>query len=273
MSQVYKPNQQATIYAATAYPSGNKDARAMTIAAFRVAQNESEIDGRAMDRNLLYFLLANSDSAINHWEKKNRLKIGDQTIHIEKDGIDECNKSLDGETRGYNVSESDVNEWIQRMLHSDQVATQSYSFKAESSVFNELESSFEENPIDENTYRLIESRRGQAKFRQALLSTFNGTCCISNSEVLAVLEAAHIIPHTEETNYTVTNGLLLRGDIHTLFDLNLIGVDENGVVHTSLSLRNTEYFQYEGVPIGDNLPKVMAHNLGQRYTLFKKQEV
>jgi hypothetical protein len=133
------------------------------------------------------------------------------------------------------------------------------------------EAASKENPVDEITYRSIKSRRGQAEFRKALLAAYNETCCISKCGVLAVLEAAHIIPHTEETNYSVSNGLLLRADIHTLYDLNLIGVDASGTVHISTLLRNTEYSQYEGVSLGAGVPQAIAENLAQRFSLFENQ--
>jgi hypothetical protein len=41
----------------------------------------------------------------------------------------------------------------------------------------------------------IKTRRGQPAFRQALLTEYKGTCCITGCKIEAVLEAAHIIPH------------------------------------------------------------------------------
>ncbi|MDZ8135243.1 MAG: UPF0158 family protein [Nostoc sp. DedQUE04] len=71
----------------------------------------------------------------------------------------------------------------------------------------------------------ITRRQGQPKFRQQLLVTHNGKCAISGSDVEQALEAAHIIPYLgSETNHPC-NGLLLRADLHTLFDLNLIAID------------------------------------------------
>ncbi|SEL42000.1 HNH endonuclease [Colwellia chukchiensis] len=270
MTEIYDPLKQTTFYATNVYPSGNKEARAMTIAAFRVAQNNSEVDGREMNRELLYFLLASSHTAIDYWRKNNRLHVGDKTIRLEKDGIDECFKSLSGLTRGYNVSESDVTDWVYRMLKGDHVATECYFLNKKLNANKEPESNLIENPIDDNVYQQIKSRRGQSKFRQNLLVAFNEKCCISKNEVLAVLEAAHIIPHTQETNYSISNGLLLRADIHTLYDLNLIGIDKNGTVHISHSLKASEYSQYDGTSIGHELPQVMSDNLKQRYELFNR---
>lgn len=73
--------------------------------------------------------------------------------------------------------------------------------------------------------RQIKERRGQQSFRQALCSRYNNRCLITNCELLAVIEAAHINPYRGENDNHPENGLLLRADIHTLFDLNLIGVE------------------------------------------------
>jgi len=115
----------------------------------------------------------------------------------------------------------------------------------------------------------IKSRRGQSKFREVLLSAYDRTCCISGSKVISVLEAAHIFPHADKTDYSVTNGLLLRADIHTLFDLGLIYVSEDGVVGISRYLYDTEYEQYEKVAVLTDIPVAMANNLAARLSKTK----
>lgn len=76
-------------------------------------------------------------------------------------------------------------------------------------------------------YRQIRERRGQQQFRNSLRSRYGDRCLITGCEVLDVLEAAHIKPYRREEDNNPENGLLLRADIHTLFDLNLIGIDPN----------------------------------------------
>lgn len=67
---------------------------------------------------------------------------------------------------------------------------------------------------------------------------------------MPALEAAHIIPYQgDETNH-ISNGLLLRADIHTLFDLGLLAIDTTEmkvVVHPSLI--NTQYEGLMGRPL------------------------
>lgn len=65
----------------------------------------------------------------------------------------------------------------------------------------------------------IVRRRGQQEFREKLLVAYEGRCAITGCDAIEALEAAHIVPYLgTETNH-VQNGLLLRADIHTLFDL------------------------------------------------------
>jgi len=77
----------------------------------------------------------------------------------------------------------------------------------------------------ERVIRGIKIRRGQRNFRDALLVAYGSRCAITGCNITDVLEAAHITPYLgPETNH-VSNGLLLRTDLHTLLDCGLIGID------------------------------------------------
>jgi hypothetical protein len=80
----------------------------------------------------------------------------------------------------------------------------------------------------EAVIRQIKERRGRAAFRMALLRRYRGRCLVTGCNVEAVLEAAHICPHRGEQDDHPANGLLLRADIHTLFDLDLLAVNPDG---------------------------------------------
>jgi len=73
--------------------------------------------------------------------------------------------------------------------------------------------------------RSIVQRQGQKEFRTALMAAYENKCAMTGCAVVDVLEAAHIHPYLGRETNTVSNGLLLRADIHTLFDLYLVGVD------------------------------------------------
>ena len=95
----------------------------------------------------------------------------------------------------------------------------------------------------------IVRRRGQPKFRKALLDAYGGQCAVTGCDVESVLEAAHIISYMgDETNH-ISNGLLLRADIHTLFDLDELKIDANGTIVIGEKLENTVYGQYQGQKI------------------------
>lgn len=73
--------------------------------------------------------------------------------------------------------------------------------------------------------RQIRVRRGQQQFRDALRSRYGDRCLVTGSEIVALLEAAHIRPYRGDNDNHPANGLLLRADIHTLFDLDLLGIE------------------------------------------------
>lgn len=91
---------------------------------------------------------------------------------------------------------------------------------------------------DVDRKRAVANNRGaaQPKFRKDLFEVSN--CCIL-TEVRAkeVLEAAHIFPVKYNGGYDVSNGFLMRVDIHTLYDANEIRIDPQGNVVTSDRIR------------------------------------
>lgn len=95
--------------------------------------------------------------------------------------------------------------------------------------------------------RSVVQRQGRTMFRNMLLKAYNSTCAITGCRALAVLEAAHILPYRGSDTDHVQNGLLLRADIHTLFDLGLLDIDEkNMTVIVDGLLENTEYMDFHG---------------------------
>lgn len=96
----------------------------------------------------------------------------------------------------------------------------------------------------------VARRQGQGKFRVALLDAYAGRCTISGTRVPDVLQAAHITPYRGPMTNHVTNGLLLRADLHTLFDLGLIRIDPDSLcVAVSPALKDSSYWEFDGQPI------------------------
>jgi hypothetical protein len=74
--------------------------------------------------------------------------------------------------------------------------------------------------VPEAVWRAVQERRGEEDLRQKLLRAYGGRCAITGADAEPALEAALIAGKGGE----VTNGLLLRADVRTLFDLNLIRI-------------------------------------------------
>lgn len=102
----------------------------------------------------------------------------------------------------------------------------------------------------ERILRAVRDRLGQSPFRKSLIAAYNSRCAVTDCDAEEALEAAHIEPYNGiETNHT-SNGILLRADIHTLFDKNLIGIDPKTLtVALSPFLKNTTYSELHGKPL------------------------
>jgi hypothetical protein len=101
----------------------------------------------------------------------------------------------------------------------------------------------------------IVRRRGQTQFRDKLLVAYDGRCAMTGCDVVEVLEAAHIFPYMGPATNDVQNGLLLRADIHTLFDLGLVTVEPESLeILLAPSLSITSYRELAGVRM--RLPSV-----------------
>jgi putative restriction endonuclease len=72
--------------------------------------------------------------------------------------------------------------------------------------------------------QLVTPRLGQGIFRVAVTAAYGGACAVSGEHSLPALEAAHIRPYGQSGAHAVPNGLLLRADIHRLFDRGYVTV-------------------------------------------------
>jgi putative restriction endonuclease len=84
--------------------------------------------------------------------------------------------------------------------------------------------------------QVVLPRLGQGTFRVAVTSAYRGACAVTGEHSMPVLEAAHIRPYEDEGQHIVSNGLLLRADVHRLFDRGYVTVtpDLNFVVSQRL---------------------------------------
>lgn len=101
---------------------------------------------------------------------------------------------------------------------------------------------------------LVLPRLGQGSFRVIVTDAYQRRCAITREKTLPALEAAHIQPFSENGPNRVDNGLLLRSDIHRLFDSGYVTVTTDH--HFEVSNRIKEEF--------DN---------GEQYRIFHRHEI
>lgn len=91
-----------------------------------------------------------------------------------------------------------------------------------------------------------------------MLAAYGNRCAISTCDLPEALEAAHIFGYLGTETNVVTNGLLLRGDLHALYDLGLIAVDPTSMmVVTAPRLKETDYGHLAGTAV--RLPEKVEH--------------
>jgi len=88
----------------------------------------------------------------------------------------------------------------------------------------------------------ILERPTQAKFRREILEAYRRTCFLSGETMLDVLVAAHIVPVENGGPDSTANGILLRADLHILYDAGHIRISSDGKIHLSDALKaNSTY--------------------------------
>ena len=88
---------------------------------------------------------------------------------------------------------------------------------------------------------LVRPRLGQGAFRVAVTDAYKRACAVTKEHSLPVLEAAHIRPYAQGGEHLVTNGVLLRSDLHRLFDLGYVTVTP--ALHLEVSGRLRREFE------------------------------
>lgn len=83
-------------------------------------------------------------------------------------------------------------------------------------------------------------RRGQGTFQVVVTDAYRRRCAVTGEKALPVLDAAHIRPFATEPEHYVTNGILLRSDLHRLLDSGYMTI--NPKYRTEISRKIREDF-------------------------------
>ena len=85
--------------------------------------------------------------------------------------------------------------------------------------------------------RPVAPRLGQGGFRVVVTDAYQRRCAVTRERTLPALDAAHIRPYHEGGGHEAANGLLLRRDIHRLFDAGYVTVSPTFDFEVSKSIR------------------------------------
>ncbi|MBI2203613.1 MAG: HNH endonuclease [Candidatus Rokubacteria bacterium] len=110
--------------------------------------------------------------------------------------------------------------------------------------------------------RLVRPRLGQATFRVAVLDAYARGCAVTEEHSLPALEASHIRPFAQEGPHEISNGLLLRSDLHRLFDTGYVTVTPSLRFEVSARLRQDfqngrTYYPLHGARV--RVPPIASH--------------
>ena len=114
-------------------------------------------------------------------------------------------------------------------------------------------------------------RPQQQHFRYSVIRAYGSVCAVTGETCTEVLEAAHIQPYVDERSNDVRNGILLRTDLHTLFDAGLLTIDGAYRVRVSPFLRSDTYTALDGKQI--RLPVSPNHRPSSEAFAFHRRSV
>ncbi len=123
----------------------------------------------------------------------------------------------------------------------------------------------------------VNFRLGQGGFRVLVTEAYERRCAITGESTLPVLESAHIQPYAESGPHALGNGLLLRSDMHTLFDRGLLTVTPDFHIEVSSQIREQYsngklYYSYHGESLR-SLPTNVMHQPDTQYLDWHNQNV
>ena len=122
--------------------------------------------------------------------------------------------------------------------------------------------------------QVVLPRLGQGAFRVIVADSYRRSCAVTSSHILHILDSAHIRPYAEDGTHSPTNGLLLRQDVHTLFDRGYITVTPDYKIEVSRRIREEfnngkEYYALHGKAI--QLPDLEQFRPAQEALLWHNE--
>ncbi|GGG02113.1 HNH endonuclease [Paenibacillus abyssi] len=134
--------------------------------------------------------------------------------------------------------------------------------------------------IESNRYgseQIVRPRIGQGTFKIMVTEAYKRRCAITGEKTLPVLEAAHIKPYSQEGPHLTSNGLLLRKDVHTLFDRGYITINEGLEIEVSKRIKEDygngkEYYAFHGKKLAE-IPDNIYEKPSIEYLIWHNENV
>ncbi|MFB2640878.1 HNH endonuclease [Shewanella bicestrii] len=177
-----------------------------------------------------------------------------------------------------------INNWLERVSKALPTAKSKTSHQYSRVGINDIENInyiisqldflYGITELEHRTFSLRPNRPKQAKFRESLLKIHGETCMITGCNDIEVLEACHIVPESASSEYSINNGLLLRADLHKLFDEGLMSINpKSGEVVFSKKLNSKEYQEMAINKLRIRLPEKMENwpdisRISEHYNLY-----
>ncbi len=119
-------------------------------------------------------------------------------------------------------------------------------------------------------------RLGQGSFRILVTDEYERKCAITNERTLPALDAAHIKPYSENGLHEITNGILLRRDLHALFDNGYITITTSYRVEISRRIKEEyengrDYYRHQGNLI--RLPRNLINRPSSDYLEWHNNQI
>jgi len=127
----------------------------------------------------------------------------------------------------------------------------------------------------EKAYTQAVIRKGQQKLREKLLYQYAGKCAISRCAIEVVLNACHITPYVETEACLSEDAILLRSDLHDLFDAHLLAIHPESLqVHLHPGIHDSEYHSLHGKRISERIDgeRISLPGLRQRWDNFIRHQ-
>lgn len=105
-------------------------------------------------------------------------------------------------------------------------------------------------------------RLGQGSFRVLVTDAYERRCAVTNERTLPALDAAHIKPYSESGKHIISNGILLRRDLHALLDKGYVTITPSMKFEVSRKIKEEfengrDYYRLQGA--GLRLPNNPAY--------------